>query len=192
MPRRSPEHWKAQEQRFLDAARRCFTRLGVDAASMEELRTEAGVSAGAMYRYFPSKDELVHAAIETSLVEVEGLIAEIERREKAVGPLEYVRVLLGQLAKFRHHTEGVDLFRLAIQGWAYAQSRPQTKAMIQESLERQLALHRKAARRWTGRTKVNAVATAIAGAVIGYVVQSVFADAEIDPAGYCEGLALFG
>lgn len=191
MPRRSPEHWKAQEQRFLDAARRCFTRLGVDAASMEELRTEAGVSAGAMYRYFPSKDELVHAAIDTSLVEVEGLIEDIQRREDPTGPLDYLRSLLGELAKFRHHTEGVDLFRLAIQGWAYAQSRPQTKAMIQNSIERQLALHRKAARHWTGRSKIDAAAMAVAGAVIGYVVQSAFADAEIDAAAYCDGLAVF-
>lgn len=157
---------------------------------MEELRTEAGVSAGAMYRYFPSKDELVHAAIETSLIEVEGLIAGIERRQDATGPLDYVRLLLGELTKFRHHTEGVDLFRLAIQGWAYAQSRPQTKAMIQDSVDRQLAVHRKAARRWTGRTKIDAVAMAIAGAVIGYVVQSAFADAEIDSVGYCDGIAL--
>lgn len=192
MPRRSPEHWKAQEQRFLDAARRCFTRLGVDAASMEELRTEAGVSAGAMYRYFPSKDELVHAAIETSLLEVEELMTDIGRRDDATSPTQYLRVLLGDLAKFRHHTEGVDLFRLAIQGWAYAQSRPQTRAMIQDSVERQLALYRRAAECWTDRRKVNAVATAMAGAVMGYVVQSAFADTEIDPAGYSDGLALLG
>ena len=66
MPKVSEEHWRAQEQRFLDAARRCFTRVGIEAASMEEIRTEAEVSAGAMYRYFASKDDLVHAAIATS------------------------------------------------------------------------------------------------------------------------------
>jgi hypothetical protein len=85
---------------------------------------------------------------------------------------------------------GVDLFRLAIQGWAYAQSCPQTKAMIQGSIERQLASYRKAAKRWVPRAKVDTVARALAAAVIGYVVQSAFADTEIDPATYCEGLAL--
>jgi hypothetical protein len=81
-------------------------------------------------------------------------------------------------------------FHDVIQGWAYAQSYPQTKTMIQDSGERQLASYRKAAKRWVSRAKVDTVARALAGAVIGYVVQSVSADTEIDPATYCEGLAL--
>lgn len=190
MPRRSQEHWKAQEQRFLDAARRCFTRLGVDSASMEDLRIEAGLSAGAMYRYFPSKDELVYAAIATSLAEFEELIVGLGQRTDAVSATAYLRALLVDLAKFRRHTEGVDLFRLAIQGWANAQSRPETKAMIQDSIERQLASYRQAAKRWVGRAKVDTVARAVSAAVTGYVVQSAFSDAEIDPASYCEGLSL--
>lgn len=190
MPRRTAEHWKAQEQRFLDAARRCFTRLGVDSASMEELRREAGVSAGAMYRYFPSKDELVHAAIATSMVEVEELTAKLGQRDEATSATVYLRVLLASLAKFRFHIEGVDLFRLAIQGWAYSQSRPQTRAMLQDSITRQLMSYRKAAESWTSRAQAPAVAQAMAGAVLGYVVQSVFAETEIDPSAYCAGLAL--
>jgi hypothetical protein len=41
-----------------------------------------------------------------------------------------------------------------------------------------------------GTSDCRAVAGALAAALIGYVVQSVFADTEIDPATYCEGLAL--
>jgi hypothetical protein len=106
------------------------------------------------------------------------------------GATAYLRELLVDLAKFRRHTDGVDLFRLAIQGWANAQSRPETKAMIQDSVERQLASYRKAAKRWVARSKVDSVARAIAGAVIGYIVQSAFVDDEIDPVAYCAGLAL--
>ena len=64
--------------------------------------------------------------------------------------------------------------------------------MIQDSAERQVALYRKAAKHWTDRRKVNSVATAMAGVVMGYVVQSAFADTEIDPAGYSDGIALLG
>ena len=61
MPRISQTHRVAQEERFIDAARRCFTRLGVEGTSMEQVRTEAGVSAGLMYRYFASKADLIDA-----------------------------------------------------------------------------------------------------------------------------------
>ncbi|HEY0225866.1 MAG TPA: helix-turn-helix domain-containing protein [Mycobacterium sp.] len=187
MPKVTEEQWKAQEQRYLDAARRCFSRIGVAPASMEQIRTEAGVSAGAMYRYFPSKDALVHAAIETSLIEVADLMAEVGKRRDIAGPNEYLIVLLETFRQFRHHTEGVDLFRLAVQGWAHAQTQPKTKAMVSAAFELQRAAFADAVSRWTGRKGAPATAVAIGGAVVGYVVQSVFSDTEIDPRQYCRG-----
>ena len=189
MPKVSEEHWRAQEQRFLDAARRCFTRVGIEAASMEEIRTEAEVSAGAMYRYFASKDDLVHAAIATSMAEFEQLVVDVGECQGADTPSGYLRLLLTSLRQFRHHSGGVDLFRLAIQGWAHAQSRPETKTMIKASLKRQLRAYQKAAESWSTTDNAPAAAIAIAGAVIGYVVQSAFSDSAIDPARYSRGLS---
>jgi TetR/AcrR family transcriptional regulator, transcriptional repressor of aconitase len=189
MPKVTQEQWKAQEQRYLDAARRCFTRIGVAPASMEQIRTEAGVSAGAMYRYFPSKDDLVYAAIETSMNEVEVLLAEVGTLKEATSPIAYLRLLLNTLRQFRYHTDGVDLFRLGIQGWAHAQSQPKTKAMIVASFQRQRETYTDTVARWTTKADASAVGTAIGGAVIGYVVQSAFSDRDIDPRQYCKGLA---
>lgn len=189
MPKVTEEQWKAQEQRYLDAARRCFSRIGVAPASMEEIRSEAGVSAGAMYRYFPSKDALIHAAIETSLIEVAGLMVKAGDREDITGPNAYLLALLETLRQFRCHTDGVDLFRLAVQGWAHAQTQPKTKAMLMAAFELQRSAFADAVSRWTGRKDAPATAAAIGGAVIGYVVQSVFTDGDIDPRQYCKGFA---
>jgi len=191
MPKVSEEHWRAQEQRFRDAACRCFTRIGVAPASMEEIRMEAGVSAGAMYRYFPSKDALVHAAIETSMKEVEAILGEVGERGDAATPAEFLGSVLKALRDFRYHTQGVDLFRLAIQGWAHAQSRPETKAMLMASFQRQIAAYADAAARWTSKTNAETVAAALGGAVAGYVVQSAFSDEDIDPKRYCKGFSGF-
>jgi TetR/AcrR family transcriptional regulator, transcriptional repressor of aconitase len=191
MPKVTEEQWKAQEQRYLDAARRCFSRIGVAPASMEEIRNEAGVSAGAMYRYFPSKDALIHAAIETSLIEIGGLMAQVGERDDIGGPNAYLLALVETLRQFRHHTEGVDLFRLAVQGWAHAQTQPKTKAMVMSAFQLQRAAFADAVSRWTGRKDAPAAAVAIGGAVIGYVVQALFADGEVDPQQYCKGLARF-
>jgi AcrR family transcriptional regulator len=61
MPRVSPEHLQARRQQILDAARRCFVRNGFHATSMQDVFAEAGLSAGATYRYFRSKEDIVEA-----------------------------------------------------------------------------------------------------------------------------------
>lgn len=54
-------HIDARTEDILDAARRMFVRKGVDCATMQEIASEAGISAGAIYRYYPSKAELLRA-----------------------------------------------------------------------------------------------------------------------------------
>lgn len=54
-------HIDARAMAILDAAKRMFVRKGVEAATMQEIAAEAGLSAGAIYRYFPSKAHLLRA-----------------------------------------------------------------------------------------------------------------------------------
>lgn len=53
-----------KRDQILDGARRCFMRLGFEAASMNEITTEAGVSKGTIYVYFANKEELFVQLIE--------------------------------------------------------------------------------------------------------------------------------
>ena len=53
-----------QIQRILEAAQACFVRSGFQGASMQEICAECGMSPGALYRYFPSKEALVAAICE--------------------------------------------------------------------------------------------------------------------------------
>jgi TetR/AcrR family transcriptional regulator, repressor for uid operon len=52
---------EAQVTRIVDAARRCFLRSGFHGASMGDICSEAGMSPGALYRYFASKESLIEA-----------------------------------------------------------------------------------------------------------------------------------
>lgn len=53
-----------QTQRILDAAKACFVRSGFQGASMQQICAECGMSPGALYRYFPSKEAIVAAICE--------------------------------------------------------------------------------------------------------------------------------
>lgn len=54
----------AKREQILDGAKRVFMRLGFDAASMNDITREAGVSKGTIYVYFQNKDDLFAAFME--------------------------------------------------------------------------------------------------------------------------------
>ena len=70
MPKVSPEYRAERLAHILAAARRCFVRDGFHGTSMQDLVDEAGVSSGAVYRYFPSKDAVIEAIAADNLEQV--------------------------------------------------------------------------------------------------------------------------
>lgn len=66
MPKVSEEHREARRRQIIDAAAVCFARNGFHKTSMPDVFAESGLSAGAVYRYFPSKEALVSAIAEAS------------------------------------------------------------------------------------------------------------------------------
>lgn len=58
MPRISPQHEQHRRAQILQAAMACFARQGYHATSMDDVVRESGLSVGAIYSYFPSKEEL--------------------------------------------------------------------------------------------------------------------------------------
>ena len=74
MPKVSQQYRDARRNQILDAAKRCFLRDGFHETSMQDLFAEAGLSAGAVYRYFSSKDNMVLAIAEQSMREVIAMI----------------------------------------------------------------------------------------------------------------------
>lgn len=53
-----------KRRQILEGARRVFINLGFDAASMNDITREAGVSKGTIYVYFANKEELFEALID--------------------------------------------------------------------------------------------------------------------------------
>lgn len=61
MPKVSQAHLDARRQQILDAARARFASHGFARTSMADIVNESGLSNGAIYRYFTSKDDIVIA-----------------------------------------------------------------------------------------------------------------------------------
>lgn len=59
MPKRDDAHMLARRQQIMDAARTCIETKGVAAASMSEISAAAGLSIGAIYTHFSSKEEIL-------------------------------------------------------------------------------------------------------------------------------------
>jgi len=58
VPKISPAHEQQRRAQILAAAMLCFARQGYRATSMDDVVRESGLSVGAIYSYFPSKEEL--------------------------------------------------------------------------------------------------------------------------------------
>lgn len=56
-------HIEARTAAIREAAIRLFVAKGVEGARMEDIAAEAGLSAGAIYRYYPSKEHLLRAVL---------------------------------------------------------------------------------------------------------------------------------
>jgi len=103
---------------ILEAAGRCFVRSGFHQTSMQEICAEAGMSAGNLYRYFPSKEAIISAIAERDRAELAqdfaradlslGLFAVIEgmmRHHFSVRPVEEVLLCTEVMAEARHNPE---------------------------------------------------------------------------------------
>lgn len=61
MPR--PDVSEERKNQILDAATNVFARMGLNKARMDDIVTESGLSKGALYWYFKSKDQLITAIV---------------------------------------------------------------------------------------------------------------------------------
>lgn len=66
-----------KREQILDGAHHVFMRMGFDAASMNDITREAGVSKGTLYVYFKNKEDLFIAMITRQKLRIFGHLREI-------------------------------------------------------------------------------------------------------------------
>ncbi|MEU4082406.1 TetR/AcrR family transcriptional regulator [Streptomyces venezuelae] len=118
MARVSQEHLDARRRQILDGAARCFARNGFHATSMQDVLGEAGLSAGAVYRYFRGKDEIIAAIATEAFAGIRGAFEEASRTTPPPTPDVLIAAVLRLFLE--EQIEGADrqaFARLIIQVW---------------------------------------------------------------------------
>lgn len=75
MARTRASDFAEKQQDLLRNAAAVIAELGMDKASMAQIADRAGVSKALLYHYYPGKDALIFAIIETHLLEVDDAVA---------------------------------------------------------------------------------------------------------------------
>ncbi len=119
-------------ERLLDVAMECFARQGYDATGVAELCERAGVSKGAFYYHFPSKQQLFLELIERWLAGLDARLEEL-RAPAASVPDSLLAMAEALREIFREAGGQVPMF---LEFWRTAQRDPEVWAAIMEPYRR--------------------------------------------------------
>lgn len=132
--------------RILASARDRFTSAGFDATSVADICAASGVSKGAFYHHFPSKQAVFVALLERWIAELdESVQSAAARNEPVPRRLENLAGLVGQVSElgsgqipmflefWRQASKDPDVWRLTID--PYRRFREAFAALIQEGIE---------------------------------------------------------
>jgi AcrR family transcriptional regulator len=137
VPRVSPQHEHEVRERIVRAATRVFSERGFHRATMQDIVRASGLSVGAIYTYFKSKDDLILAGCD--------LITDREMSELArrLAPVDGFRDRIAVAVGFLFDQMEVESWqlgstRLLALAWAEADTSPAIREML---LRRRREIH---------------------------------------------------
>lgn len=125
MPKVSVAHEEKRREQILGAAMACFARQGYRSTSIEDIVRESGLSVGALYTYFPSKEDIFLAIADRRTQDTLARLRELFRQpgpmsEKTQQAVDY---FFGQLEE-----ELIPLARVGFEFWGEARTSDRLQA----------------------------------------------------------------
>ena len=131
MPKVPQDYLDARRREILEAAVRCFARRGFDGTTMQDVADEAGLSKGALYRYFEGKDDVVEALARRRTAPEAEELAEIAGREGT--PLERLVAAVASRVERLGSAGADEVARITLQLWARSADAPELRELLQRS-----------------------------------------------------------
>lgn len=192
MPKVTDAHLAARREQIVDAAMTRFAEGGFHSTGMAEVIAATGLSAGAVYRYFPSKEALIRAIVEERVLANAAAAFEHIIDEGVDDPVEAVSAALGIVDTVTAR-QGVDVTKIAVQAWGEALRNPDILDVAQGAYARMRGYLAAVARRAKehGRLGPDAdpeeMAKTMLSLVMGYIIQRLIMG-DVDRATYTAAL----
>lgn len=129
MPKVTAEHRQARRRQIANAAMRCFARKGFQAATMADIIEESGLSAGAIYGHYASKNDIV--LLVANEVVAHRFTTNFAESASLIHPTDALAHLLRELWEDLEHTTG-----MLLQVWAEAISSEEMRDIAITVIER--------------------------------------------------------
>jgi AcrR family transcriptional regulator len=132
VPKVSEEHLKERRRQIMEAALACFSRQGFHRTTMQDIVGESGLSAGAFYRYFESKEAIVAALAEEHHRSEAATLAGVDTAADATQALaDLIQTSLGRLDDDNERRWR----RVTVQLWAEALRDPRIMEVVRSGLD---------------------------------------------------------
>ncbi|MEU4690531.1 TetR/AcrR family transcriptional regulator [Actinoplanes sp. NPDC023714] len=195
MPRVSEQYRAHRRAEIVAASARLFASNGFHATSMADIIGESGLSAGAVYRYFASKEDLIVAVAETALGAADEVFGDLLADGATPSPQQALTTVVTAIADrvLDNPEMGVDVSRIMVQVWAEALRSDRLAARVDEVYQRLRDYFAEIARRGqqAGNLPAGAhpeqVGATMLSLVQGYVLQRLLVSGT-DTDGYLAGL----
>lgn len=81
MPKVVPEYKQEAKKRIIEGATKTFSQKGYQKTKMTDIGESLGISKGAIYQYFPSKEELFFEVIDNLMNQINDRLTEFLQKE---------------------------------------------------------------------------------------------------------------
>jgi AcrR family transcriptional regulator len=176
--RRGTRHAPAEQRRgqILEAAMSCFADKGYERTTMDDVAGRSGLSKGSLYRFFPSKDDLLLGVFDNFEAMIEAVLDQ--------GPDDPVLVRLERTGRFTVAEVAAhpELSGAWLEFLGHPSSRERLRALYDRSRRKLASMVRKGTR--TGELRKlapEAAAATVLGALEGLMLQALV-DPDFDVA----------
>jgi AcrR family transcriptional regulator len=193
MPRVTDEHRASRREQILSAGWRCVARQGFHKTSMADIIRESGLSAGAVYQYFRSKDEIITAIAEKVVAGADVIFDEVMARDSPPTLHEAVWLIVSRIEQISTAGEG-ELVKVALPTWAEAVRNESIRGVVAQAYRhlrgrmQELVERLQAAGEFDPDADPEQVAQVLFGLMPGFVLQRVILG-DITAESYAAGLS---
>lgn len=184
MPKISELRRESRRQEILDAALACFSEDGFHQTGMADIVSRSGMSHGAVYGYFRSKDDIIEALADDRH-QNEAILNSVVQSAK--NPVEALRALFRAYAHALVDPAGFQRRRVGVNGWAEALRNPRVHARVLEGINipraliAELVAQAQRTEYLSNRLSADAVARCFIALFQGFVLQVTWGeDIDVD------------